>query len=166
LLQPGAPDLTVISFNGGFHGRLLGSLSTTRSKAIHKLDIPAFDWPSCPFPALQYPLEEHAAENAEEEKRCLKAVEDTITEQKAKGKPVAALIVEPILSEGGDLHASPTFFQGLRKITKEKGVFMICDEVQTGFGGTGTFWAHEKWGLGADNPPDMVTFSKKVSTAF
>lgn len=164
-MQPGSPELSVISFKGGFHGRLFGSLSTTRSKAIHKLDIPAFDWPACPFPALKYPLEQHAEENAKEEERCLEVVRDTIKEWKSKGKPVAALIVEPILSEGGDYHASPKFFQGLRKITKENGVFMICDEVQSGIGATGTFWAHEKWGLGASNPPDFVTFSKKAQAS-
>lgn len=42
---------------------------------------------------------------------------------------------------------------------------MICDEVQTGIGATGTFWAHEKWGLGAENPPDFVTFSKKAQAS-
>lgn len=49
-------------------------------------------------------------------------------------KPVAALVVEPIQSEGGDNHASADFFRGLREITKEEGVYMIVDEVQTGFG--------------------------------
>lgn len=156
--QPGSPDLTVLSFKGGFHGRLFGSLSTTRSKAIHKLDIPAFDWPSAPFPALKYPLEEHTAENKAEEERCLQQAEKTIKEWKSQGRPVAALIVEPIQSEGGDFHASPAFFRGLRKITRDNGVFMICDEVQTGVGATGTFWAHEKWGLGAADSPDFVTF--------
>lgn len=158
----------MISFKGGFHGRLFGSLSTTRSKAIHKIDIPAFDWPGCEFPALKYPLEENTDYNAKEEARCLKLVEETIDEWKTvRNKPVAALIIEPIQSEGGDFHASPAFFQGLREITNRKGVFMICDEVQTGFGATGSFWAHEKWQL-ADkglSPPDMVTFSKKAQSS-
>lgn len=110
-------------------------------------------------------MEEHVEENTKEEERCLSIVQDTIKDWKEKGKPVAALIVEPILSEGGDFHATPKFFQGLRKITQDNGVFMICDEVQTGVGATGTFWAHEKWGLGAENPPDMVTFSKKAQSS-
>lgn len=155
----------MISFKGGFHGRLFGSLSTTRSKAIHKLDIPAFDWPACPFPALKYPLSENEQANKDEEARCLQVVDETITEWEQKGKPVAALIVEPIQSEGGDFHASPSFFRGLREITKERGVFFICDEVQTGVGATGAFWAHEKWGLGSDNPPDFVTYSKKAQAS-
>ena len=157
---PGAPQLSIMSFKAGFHGRLFGSLSTTRSKAIHKMDIPAFDWPQAPFPSLKYPLEEHAAENAKEEQRCLEEAERTIKEFH---NPVAAIVVEPIQSEGGDNHASPAFFQGLRDITKRHNVLFIVDEVQTGVGATGKFWAHEHWNL--SNPPDMVTFSKKAQTA-
>lgn len=51
-----------------------GCLATTHSKAIHKLDIPSFDWPIAPFPKLQYPLEEFVRENAQEEARCLEEV--------------------------------------------------------------------------------------------
>lgn len=126
---PGSPDLAVLSFEKSFHGRGFGSLSTTRSKAVHKLDIPSFKWPQAPFPALKYPLEKHADENAAEEKRCLAEVERLV---KSWHCPVAALIVEPIQSEGGDNHASAAFFQGLRDLTKKLGVAMIVDEVQTG----------------------------------
>ncbi|BGP36178.1 4-aminobutyrate transaminase [Rhodotorula kratochvilovae] len=159
---PGTPQLSVLSLKGGFHGRMLGSLSTTRSKAIHKIDVPAFDWPAVPFPELKYPLEQHAAENKAAEEASLEAVEETIVAWKEKS-PVAALIVEPIQSEGGDRHASSAFFRGLRRITKQHGVFFIVDEVQTGFGATGTFWAHEKWNL--DEPADFVTFSKKAQAS-
>ncbi|KKA18741.1 hypothetical protein T310_7290, partial [Rasamsonia emersonii CBS 393.64] len=157
---PGSPQLSILSFKSAFHGRLFGSLSTTRSKPIHKLDIPAFDWPQAPFPALKYPLEEHAKENAEEEQRCLQEVERLIKEFH---NPVAAVVVEPIQSEGGDNHASPAFFRGLREITKRHNVLFIVDEVQTGVGATGKFWAHEYWNL--ETPPDLVTFSKKAQTA-
>jgi 4-aminobutyrate aminotransferase / (S)-3-amino-2-methylpropionate transaminase len=158
--EPGSPDLSILSFHSGFHGRLFGSLSTTRSKPIHKLDIPAFPWPQGPFPALKYPLSEHEAENAAEEQRCLAETEDII---KNYPHPVAAIIIEPIQSEGGDNHASPNFFKGLREITRRHGVLMIVDEVQTGVGATGKFWAHEHWNM--DDPPDMVTFSKKAQAA-
>ncbi|KAF7508482.1 hypothetical protein GJ744_009195 [Endocarpon pusillum] len=157
---PGSPQLSIMSFTSGFHGRLFGSLSTTRSKPIHKLDIPAFDWPQAPFPALKYPLEEHVQENVEEEKRCLEQAERIIKEYH---NPVAAVIVEPVQSEGGDNHASPAFFKGIREITKRNNVLMIVDEVQTGIGATGKFWAHEHWNMA--QPPDMVTFSKKAQTA-
>ncbi|KAB8264053.1 aminotransferase class-III-domain-containing protein [Aspergillus pseudonomiae] len=157
---PGSPQLSIMSFKSAFHGRLFGSLSTTRSKPIHKLDIPAFDWPQAPFPTLKYPLEEHAQENAQEEQRCLQEAERLIKEWH---NPVAAVIVEPIQSEGGDNHASPAFFRGLREITKRNNVLFIVDEVQTGVGATGKFWAHDHWNL--ETPPDMVTFSKKAQTA-
>lgn len=157
---PGSPHLSIMSFTSGFHGRLFGSLSTTRSKPIHKLDIPAFDWPQAPFPALKYPLEEHVKENAEEEKRCLEQAERIIKEFH---NPVAAVVVEPVQSEGGDNHASPAFFKGLREITKRNNVLLIVDEVQTGVGATGKFWAHEHWDMA--DPPDMVTFSKKAQAA-
>jgi 4-aminobutyrate aminotransferase / (S)-3-amino-2-methylpropionate transaminase len=157
---PGSPHLSIMSFTSGFHGRLFGSLSTTRSKPIHKMDIPAFDWPQAPFPALRYPLEENVQENAKEEKRCLEQAERIIQEYH---NPVAAVIVEPVQSEGGDNHASPSFFKGLREITKRNNVLFIVDEVQTGVGATGKFWAHEHWNMA--EPPDMVTFSKKAQTA-
>ncbi|KAI1144179.1 4-aminobutyrate aminotransferase [Hypoxylon sp. FL0543] len=158
--SPGASELSILSFKSAFHGRLFGTLSTTRSKPIHKLDIPAFDWPQATFPQLKYPLEEHEAENAKAEADALAEVEHLI---KNYHIPPAAVVVEPIQSEGGDNHASPAFFRGLRALTKKHGVLLIVDEVQTGVGATGKFWAHEHWDL--PDPPDMVTFSKKAQTA-
>ena len=131
---PGSPNLSIMSFKTGFHGRLLGSLSTTRSKPIHKLDIPAFDWPQAPWPALKYPLEKHEQENEQEEERCLAEVERLIQEWHI---PPAAIIIEPISSEGGDNHASFNFFRRLREITQKHKILMIVDEVQTGIGATG-----------------------------
>lgn len=157
---PGSPHFSIMSLKYGFHGRLFGSLSTTRSKPIHKLDIPAFDWPQAPFPMLKYPLEQYEAENAAEEKRCLEEAERII---QTYHNPVAAVVIEPVQSEGGDNHASPTYFQGLREITKRNNVLLIVDEVQTGVGATGKFWAHEHWNL--TTPPDIVTFSKKAQAA-
>eukprot|EP00823_Brevimastigomonas_motovehiculus_P006177 TRINITY_DN49_c0_g1_i1.p1 TRINITY_DN49_c0_g1~~TRINITY_DN49_c0_g1_i1.p1 ORF type:complete len:487 (-),score=132.17 TRINITY_DN49_c0_g1_i1:175-1635(-) len=159
-MPPGSPDYSILSFKGGFHGRTFGTLSCTRSKDIHKLDIPAFQWPCSPFPKLKYPLEQFKEENRAEEEKCLQQLEETIRSQNGK---VAGLIVEPIQAEGGDNHATPFFFQGVRRITKEMGIAMIVDEVQTGGGGSGNIWAHEAWGL--ETPADIVTFSKKLQHA-
>ena len=71
--------------------------------------------------------------------------------------------MEPIQAEGGDNHASPKFFHGLQKICKEHKCAFVVDEVQTGGGPTGQFWAHEAWNL--PSPPDFVTFSKKLHIA-
>ena len=68
--------------------------------------------------------------------------------------------MEPIQSEGGDNYLSNEFAQGVRDLTLELGIFFICDEVQTGVGCTGKFWAHEHWNL--STPPDFVTFAKKM----
>jgi 4-aminobutyrate aminotransferase/(S)-3-amino-2-methylpropionate transaminase len=157
---PGAPEYSIMSFNGGLHGRTFGSLATTRSKPIHKLDILSFDWPSAPFPKLQYPLDQFVSGNAAEEQRCIDEIEhvlDTAT------KPVVVIVVEPIQSEGGDNHASAAFFRELRALTEQKGVLLVVDEVQTGVGASGKFWAHEHWDL--PTPPDIVTFSKKAQAA-
>lgn len=157
--SPGSPSLSAMSFEGAFHGRTLGALSCTHSKAIHKLDVPAFDWPIAKFPRYKYPLDENRSENAKEDERCLAHVEQLIHDYSNKA-PVAALIVEPIQAEGGDNHGSANFFQGIRKICTKHNIAFICDEVQTGCGPTGRFWAHEHWGL--DEAPDFVTFSKKM----
>ncbi|KAK6353513.1 4-aminobutyrate transaminase [Orbilia brochopaga] len=158
--KPGSPDLAILSFRKGFHGRLFGSLSTTRSKPIHKIDIPSFNWPQARFPQLKYPLEENVEANKKEESECLADVERLITSWHC---PVSAVVIEPIQSEGGDFHASPEFFRGLRELTLKHNVLLIVDEVQTGVGATGKFWAHDHWNL--QSPPDIVTFSKKAQTA-
>lgn len=159
---PGCPELSILSFMGGFHGRTLGCLATTHSKAIHKVDVPTFDWPFAPFPKLQYPLEEYVRENAQEEARCLEETEDLIVKWRQKGKPVAGIVIEPIQAEGGDNHATPDFFIKLRHIARKHGCAFHVDEVQTGGGCTGKFWAHEHWGM--DDPADIVSFSKKLLT--
>ncbi|KAI9915001.1 hypothetical protein PsorP6_007762 [Peronosclerospora sorghi] len=163
---PGTPNLSILSFQGGFHGRLMGCLSTTHSKAIHKVDVPAFDWPVAPFPKLRYPRDIHQAANEAEEARCLDEVERLLRRSaevaKHEDSRIAGMIIEPIQAEGGDNHASSAYFRSLRDLAANYGVAFIVDEVQTGCGSTGKFWAHEHWGL--ENPPDLVTFSKKMQT--
>ncbi|KAE8749650.1 hypothetical protein FOCC_FOCC003637 [Frankliniella occidentalis] len=187
--KPGSPDLSILSFQGAFHGRTMGVLSTTHSKAIHKLDVPAFDWPIARFPVYKYPLEDNERENAEEDRRCLAQVDDLFVQWKKKGCDIAGITVEPIQAEGGDNPGSPAFFQGLQKIAHkvrgwehrrsgvvvplpqtrvahrrcssvQHGAALLIDEVQTGGGPTGKFWCHEHFDL--PEPPDVVTFSKKM----
>ncbi|CAB4256767.1 similar to Saccharomyces cerevisiae YGR019W UGA1 Gamma-aminobutyrate (GABA) transaminase (4-aminobutyrate aminotransferase) involved in the 4-aminobutyrate and glutamate degradation pathways [Maudiozyma barnettii] len=160
--SPGAPSFSVLSFRKAFHGRLFASGSCTCSKPIHKLDLPAFDWPHAEYPAYAYPLDtpENITANKAEDERCLKIVEDLIVSWKS---PVAALLIEPIQSEGGDNHASAYFLQGLRDITLKHDVVYIIDEVQTGLGATGKLWCHEYANI--QPPVDLVTFSKKCQSA-
>jgi 4-aminobutyrate aminotransferase/(S)-3-amino-2-methylpropionate transaminase len=162
---PGASSTTILSFDGGFHGRTFGALATTHSKPIHKLDVATFDWPIAPFPRLRYPRHEHEAANAAEEMRCLGETDEIMLRQRAIGRDVAAVVVEPVQGEGGDNHASAAFFIGLRRLCTKHGASFIVDEVQTGCGATGALWCHELWGLPPGEEPDFVTFAKKFQAA-
>ena len=155
--QTEANALKILSFEGAFHGRSLGALSATRSKAIHKVDFPAFDWPVAPVPANTFPLAAHAEENERREAESLAKVEQLLV---AAAGTIAGIVVEPIQGEGGDRHASPAFFRSLQRLAKQYGALLIVDEVQTGGGGTGLWWEHTRWEL--PEPPDVVTFSKKM----
>ena len=72
--SPGSPNKGVLSFKCGFHGRLFGCLSSTRTKAIHKLDLPAFDWPVAEPPQYKYPLEENIEFNKSQDDASLASV--------------------------------------------------------------------------------------------
>lgn len=157
---PGNPEIAILSFKKAFHGRLFASGSVTRSKPVHKMDMPSFQWPTAEFPAYKYPLEANEEINKQEDQRCLAIVEERFQNWKC---PIAGVIVEPVQSEGGDNHASATFFQGLRDITLKYGAKLIIDEVQAGCGGTGIMWDHERYNI--TPPPDLVTFSKKMQSA-
>merc|ERR1712227_934565 len=104
--------------------------------------------------------DQYSAENAAAEQRSLEQVRSIIKERKEQGRPVAGLIIEPIQSEGGDRSASDEFYRTLRQICLDEQVYFICDEVQTGGGVSGKWWAHEHWNL--QTPPDIVTFAKKM----
>lgn len=159
----GCPDLSVLSFKGAFHGRTMGVLATTHSKYVHKLDVPTLDWPIANFPMYKYPYEDNLEYNQKQDEDCLKNVAEVIDYyNEEKKRPVAAMIIEPIQSEGGDNLATPYFFQNLQRIAKEKNVIFIMDEVQTGLCATGKLWAHEYFEL--PSPPDMMTFAKKMQT--
>jgi 4-aminobutyrate aminotransferase / (S)-3-amino-2-methylpropionate transaminase len=157
ILRNQGTDAVALSFEGAFHGRGLGPLSATHSKVIHKADLPAFPWPSVPFPALRWPLDRHAEENARTETACVNALVDMVEQYAGR---IAAIVVEPVQAEGGDRHASPTFFRKVQDIAGEIGAALILDEVQTGTGISGTMWCHEQFGLG--RPPDLVTMGKKM----
>lgn len=158
--SPGSPELAVLSFKNAFHGRLFASGLVTRSKPVHKAGIPAFKWPQATYPHYTYPLEENVEANAAADAASLAEVEQILSTWHC---PVAATIIEPIQSEGGDNHASKAFMQGLRDLTLKYKLMLIMDEVQTGCAATGSMWAHEKFELSP--PADFVTFSKKMQLA-
>ena len=157
MLENAGTDAVAVSFSGAFHGRGLGPLSATHSKTIHKADLPAFAWPMAPFPANRFPLARFAEENARAEEAAIAELGRILD---AHAGRVAAVMVEPIQSEGGDRHASPAFFQRVQELAGRAGAALLLDEVQTGVAITGTLWAHEQ--LELPRPPDLVAFGKKM----
>lgn len=153
-------EFGIISFKRSFHGRLFASLSATRNKPSTKMGIPAFDWPAAAFPDIRHPYSAYEEHNKAEEAKALAELERIFATTK---KRIAGVIIEPILAEGGDLLASPPFYLGVQQIAKDHGAAFIVDEVQTGVGASGLYWAHQHWGPRAD--PDIVTYAKKAQTA-
>ncbi|MFQ5510962.1 MAG: L-lysine 6-transaminase [Candidatus Krumholzibacteriia bacterium] len=145
----------VIHFRDAFHGRSGYTLSLTNTDPVKTDYFPTFDWPRISNPAMTFPLEEHLDEVVERENKAKQEIKDAIQRH---GKDIAALIIEPIQGEGGDNHYRPEFFRFLREITTEHDIVFICDEVQSGVGLTGTFWAHEHMGV----EPDAIAFGKKL----
>ena len=129
-LAPGAPNTSILSFKSGFHGRGLGTLSSTRTNPLHKVGFPAFDWPAAEPPRYQYPLEDNVEYNTAQDEASLADVRAKISEWKTeKNSEVCAVVIEPIMSEGGDNQISAEFAQGLQDITKELDIYFIVDEV-------------------------------------
>src|SRR6185295_4909840 len=117
LVNKGA-DAVVVSFAGAFHGRGLGPLSATHSKVIHKADLPAFPWPTAPFPANRFPLALHTEENGRAEAAAIADLEKILETYRGR---VAAILVEPMQSEGGDRHASPAFYRRVQELATAAG---------------------------------------------
>ncbi|MEE9270420.1 MAG: L-lysine 6-transaminase [Candidatus Krumholzibacteria bacterium] len=145
----------VIHFRDSFHGRSGYTLSLTNTDPVKTDYFPKFDWPRITNPAITFPLENHMDEVVELENKAKEEIKEAI---RRHGDDIAALIIEPIQGEGGDNHYRAEFFSFLREITEEHDIIFICDEVQTGVGFTGKFWAHEHMGI----EPDAIAFGKKL----
>jgi 4-aminobutyrate aminotransferase len=146
----------VIAFFGAFHGRSYGSLSLTASKpAQRQRYAPLVPGSFHAFYANPYrPPFGVAPERTAEV--CLEYIEHTLLHTVAPPSDVAAIVVEPIQGEGGYIVPAPGFLAGLRRICDEHGILLICDEVQSGIGRTGTMWAFEHEGV----VPDIVASAK------
>jgi len=147
----------VLHLEWAFHGRSGYTMSLTNTADPRKtMYFPKFDWPRIPSPAIRFPLD------AAEQER-LDAVEGEALTLAAKHLEerqgdVAAIIIEPIQGEGGDNHFRASFLQGLRKLADRYEALLVYDEVQTGVGMTGKFWAYEHF----DVAPDLLVFAKKM----
>jgi L-lysine 6-transaminase len=146
----------IIHFRQAFHGRGGYTLSLTNTADPRKTQyFPKFDWPRVVNPKLRFPVtDEVLAEVAALERQAVAEIEQAVA---AHPHDVAGLIVEPIQGEGGDNHFRPEFLRKLRELADEHEFLLIFDEVQTGFGTCGTWWAFEQLGV----EPDLFAFAKK-----
>jgi L-lysine 6-transaminase len=146
----------VLHLERAFHGRSGYTLSLTNTDPAKTMYFPKFDWPRIPSPAIRFPLDD--AENRRldgAEAEALQLARRLLEERQGK---VAAIIAEPIQCEGGDRHFRPSFLRGLRQLADEFEALLIFDEVQTGVGVTGKFWAYQHH----DVTPDIIVFAKKL----
>jgi 4-aminobutyrate aminotransferase len=150
----------VIAFLGSFHGRTMGSLAMTSSRAIQRKGFgpPLSGTFHTPYAnCYRCPVGRQSDNCAAE---CLGYLEEQIFVHLVSPDEVAALVVEPIQGEGGYVVPPPVFHQRLRELTKQHGILLICDEVQSGMGRTGRMFAIEHFGV----QPDMVTIAKGVAS--
>ncbi len=146
----------IIHFKQAFHGRSGYTMSITNTDPAKIELFPKFNWPRITNPMLKFPITpENLAETIELEKIAIEEIKQAFIKNK---DDIAAIIIEPIQAEGGDHHFRHEFLKELRNLADENDALLIFDEVQTGGGLTGTFWAHEQLGV----EPDILAFGKKL----
>jgi 4-aminobutyrate aminotransferase len=150
----------LIAFYGCFHGRTLGSLSLTASKAVQRKGI----GPLLPGVIhLPYAYCYRCPYNLKPETcgtECAAVLEREIFKKIADPEEVAAIVVEPIQGEGGYVPAPPEFLQELQRVCRKYGIMFVCDEVQSGMGRTGKWWAADH----AQLEPDILCVAKGVAS--
>ena len=144
----------VICFSGGYHGRTLLTLAMTGKIVPYKAGFG-------PFPAEVFHATFPNALHGVTVDDSFASVE-AIFKNDIEASRVAAIIVEPVQGEGGFTVAPPEFLQRLRMLFDTHGILMICDEVQTGAGRTGTWFAVEQSGVA----PDLITMAKSMAGGF
>jgi L-lysine 6-transaminase len=148
----------ILHFEQAFHGRSGYTLSLTNTLPDKTKWFAKFDWPRVSNPKIKFPYSDDSYEDL------LRREELSINQIKTafKNNPddICAIIIEPIQSEGGDNHFRQEFLEQLRTICDENDAMLIYDEVQSGVGLTGKFWAHEHFGEKAR--PDIIAFGKKM----
>lgn len=147
----------IIGFRGGFHGRTLGAVSVTSSNLNYRTGYEPL-LPSVyltPYPAA---YRDFGGDEALAARTCLAELE-RLTQTLVPAMSVAAVLIEPVQGEGGYIPAPAAFLQGLRAFCDRNGVLLIADEVQSGYGRTGTMWAFEAAGI----VPDIVCIAKAIA---
>jgi 4-aminobutyrate aminotransferase len=153
-----------IAFHGCFHGRTMGALSLTASKAVQRRHFGALLGGvfHAPYPNTYRGIfgggacvrPEYAAADA------LAFIQKELFKRLVDPEEVAGIFIEPIQGEGGYLPAPVDFLQGLQEICKKHGILLIADEVQSGMGRTGKWWAADHSGV----EPDMICVAKGIAS--
>jgi 4-aminobutyrate aminotransferase len=147
----------IIVFTGSFHGRTAGTMALTTSKTIYRAGfqpLPAGVF-IAPFPyTYKLRMNEDLATQY-----CLGALQELLLSQTSPAE-TAAILIEPVLGEGGYVVPPVAFMKGLRKIADDNGILLILDEIQSGFGRTGKWFAMEHSGT----LPDIMTVAKGIAS--
>jgi 4-aminobutyrate aminotransferase len=150
----------IIAFLGAFHGRTMGALSLTASKPQQKRRFA----PLVPgVTHVRYPYAYRGCSEGEEEEfalGCARYIEERLFKTMLPPEEVAAIFVEPIQGEGGYVVAPTIFMQELRRICDRHGILLVADEVQSGAGRTGKWWAIQHTGV----EPDIVCMAKGIAS--
>jgi 4-aminobutyrate aminotransferase/(S)-3-amino-2-methylpropionate transaminase len=144
----------VIAFTSGYHGRTIAALALTGKVAPYSKGMGLM---SANVFRAEFPCELHGVS----EDAAMASIE-RIFKNDAEPNDIAAIILEPVQGEGGFYAATPSFMKRLRELCDTHGIMLIADEVQTGAGRTGTFFAMEQMGVAAD----ITTFAKSIAGGF
>jgi 4-aminobutyrate aminotransferase len=147
----------IIVFQGSFHGRTAQTMAMTTSKYIYRYDYQPL--PGGVFVA-PFPFAYGSGMDIEAVSRvCLHQL-DMLLRGQSSPTETAAMVIEPVLGEGGYIEAPVSFIRELRRICDEHGILLVFDEVQTGFGRTGKFFAYEHYGV----VPDILVMAKGLGS--
>lgn len=141
----------VVALTHSFHGRTLLGMSLTGKASYYKQNFGPFA-PEVYHAPAPYPY------RGVSDGLALEGLEELFRTQ-VDPERVAALILEPVLGEGGFIPLSPEYLRAVRRITEAHGILLVADEIQSGFGRTGKMWAIEHSGV----VPDLITFAKSVA---
>jgi 4-aminobutyrate aminotransferase len=147
----------VIVFQGSFHGRTVGTMSLTTSKTIYRSGYQPL-MPGVFVAPYPYSFR-YGWDDQQTSQWCLEELEYLLVSQTAP-QETAAVIIEPVLGEGGYVVPPKSFMLGLRQICDEHGILLICDEVQSGFGRTGKWFAFEHFQI----EPDIIVVAKGLAS--
>jgi len=152
----------IIAFLGAFHGRTMGALSLTASKPQQKRRFS----PLVPgVTHIRYPYSYRGCSGGPQEEEgfsmgCARYIEEKLFKTILAPEEVAAIFIEPIQGEGGYVVAPTNFMRELRAVCDRHGILLVVDEVQSGAGRTGKWWAVEHTGV----EPDMVCMAKGIAS--